>query len=344
MNTFGTLFRVTTWGESHGKAMGAVIDGCPAGLPLCEEELTSYLQNNDRPLLSLATKRKEPNEVQLLSGISEDITLGTPLTLVIPNRDFRKKDYSSISETFRPGHGDYSYHAKYKTPPLSGGGRASGRECISRLASGYIAGKIIGNHFPQYQGSTTLLSLAGVSVENSKTLQNAIDKALEAAETQDTTGGEILLKIKGVPPGLGGPVFQKLDAILAGALMSIGGVKSVEIGKGKEAAFLLGSQMNDNFTLNNEKAPFSTNNTGGILAGISTGSDLDIKLSVKPTPTIGKKQQGLSINGEIREISVQGRHDLNFTPRVAKVAEAMVHLVILDQLMLNGLINRDRLP
>lgn len=337
MNTFGNLFRVTSWGESHGRAMGAVIDGCPAGLALGEEELTAFLQKNDRPMEELATARKEPNQVQLLSGVHGDETLGTPISVVIKNEDFRPVDYCNIRQSFRPGHGDFTYHKKYKTLPMSGGGRASGRECISRLAAGYIAQKIIHSGIPDYKVSSQLISLAGVKIEDSDSSLMAVERAKEISREKDTSGGEIKLSVSGIPAGLGGPVFSKLDALLSGALMSIGGVKAVEIGSGKKSAYLTGSEMNDNFSVGG----FETNNAGGILAGISTGSDVIVKLSVKPTPTIGLKQQGLNTDLEVETIAVKGRHDVNFTPRVAVIAEAMIHLVILDQLMLCGFIHRD---
>lgn len=337
MNTFGNLFRVTTWGESHGKAMGAVIDGCPAGLELKEEELTSFLQKNDRPIEKLATARNEPNIVQLLSGVNQCETIGTPLSILIRNEDFRTGDYSNLKQSFRPGHGDFTYYSKYNTPPISGGGRASGRECISRLAAGYIANKIIKFYLPDYCVSSRLISLAGKKIDDQNSFSKALEKVLNISKKKDTSGGEITTAVSGIPAGIGGPVFNKLDAQMASALMSIGGIKAVEIGLGKQSAYKTGSEMNDNFSRGN----FVTNNAGGILAGISTGSDIILKLSVKPTPTIGKKQQGLNTDLEVEPIIMKGRHDINFTPRVLKIAEAMIHLVILDQLMLNGTINRD---
>lgn len=337
MNTIGNLFRVTTWGESHGRAMGAVIDGCPAGLHLKEDDITAFLQKRDRPIEKLATARKEPNRVQLLSGVDADVTLGTPISMVIENEDFRKEDYGNLKRSFRPGHGDFAYHMKYQTDPLSGGGRASGRECISRLAAGYVARKIILSRLPGYSVSPRLVSLAGFPVTDGSSLSGAIEKAIGYSGDKDTSGGEVLLSVTGVPAGLGSPVFNKLDALLAGSLMGIGGVKAVEIGRGKESAFLLGSEMNDNFSDDG----FESNNAGGILAGISTGADLIIRLSVKPTPTIGKEQRGLNVDMEVDTVVAKGRHDVNFAPRVAAIAEAMIHLVIADQLMLSGLVNRD---
>lgn len=337
MNTFGSLYRVTTWGESHGKAMGAVIDGCPAGLSLREEELTAFLREKDRPIEQLATARKEPNRVQLLSGISDNKTLGTPISIVIENEDVRTSDYSNIKRSFRPGHGDMTYHKKYNTPPQSGGGRASGRECISRLAAGFIAYKIIRNELRDYSVTSQIASLAGIEIQNGQDFDYAVERALDISAEKDTSGGEILLTVSGIPGGLGGPVFHKLDAHMAGALMSIGGVKAVEIGSGKESAHLKGSEMNDNFSHDG----FETNHSGGILAGISTGSDITVRLSVKPTPTIGKEQMGLNSDYHVEPLAMKGRHDKNFTPRVAEVAEAMIHLVLLDQLMIQGRINRD---
>lgn len=337
MNTFGNMFRVTTWGESHGRAMGAVIDGCPAGLLLQENELTGFLKEKDRPVEELATARQEPNHVRLLSGVHQNVSLGTPISIVINNEDFRTHDYSNMSRSFRPGHGDITYHRKFKTAPASGGGRASGRECISRLAAGYVAHKIIKSRLYDYCVRSSLASLAGVAIDDRNSYTKAVEKALDISRDKDTTGGEVVLSVSGIPAGLGSPVFHKLDAELASALMSIGGVKAIEIGSGRDSAYLKGSEMNDDFAHDG----FETNNAGGVLAGISTGADLQIKLSVKPTPTIGKKQQGLNTDMEVESIVMKGRHDINFAPRVAVVAEAMIHLVIVDHLMLTGSINRD---
>ncbi len=342
MNTIGSLFRVTTWGESHGKAMGAVIDGCPAGIDLNENELTDYLKRNDRPVEELATARTEPNEVRILSGTEDDFTIGTPVSIVIKNEDFRKKDYKDLKTNFRPGHGDYTWYLKHNVMPLSGGGRASGRECISRLAAGYIAEKIIKKNFPEYKIASRLESLAGQKIYDDKSYSLALEKAVQLSSDNDSSGGEIDVTVSGVPGGIGAPVFRSLDTDLAGALMSIGGVKAVEIGLGREMALMSGSESNDNFTVKDGRISFETNNAGGILSGITNGEEIIIRLSVKPTPSIAKEQTGIDARNGLRKISVNGRHDLNFTPRAAKIAEAMVNLVLLDHLMLSGKINRDR--
>ncbi|MBN2546406.1 MAG: chorismate synthase [Spirochaetes bacterium] len=343
MNSFGNIFKITTWGESHGPAVGVVIDGCPSGLPLNQYELTSYLKENDRPILEIATERKEPNEVELLSGINEGRTLGTPISIVIKNIDFIKKDYSNITTVFRPGHGDYTYYKKYNINSITGGGRASGRECIARLAAGYIAEKIIKTHFNNFSINTEIIELAGIKIKNENTKNKALNKVLKISKRKDSTGGAIKITVSGIPSGIGEPVFQGIDSRIAGALISIGSVKSVDIGRGRECSKYSGSDFNDDFDIQNGEIKFKSNNNGGILAGISTGYDLEIKISVKPTPSIGLVKTGITADNHLKEISVNGRHDKNITPRVAPIARAMICLVITDFLMLCGKINKDKL-
>jgi len=343
MNSFGNIFKILTWGESHGPAMGVVIDGCPSGLPLNQYELTNYLKENDRPIVEIATERSEPNEVELLSGINEGRTLGTPISIVIKNIDFIKKDYSNIATVFRPGHGDYTYYKKYNINNITGGGRASGRECISRLAAGYIAEKIIKSHFNNFSINTEIIELAGIEIKDEWSKKRAINKVLEISKRKDSTGGALKISITGLPPGIGEPVFEGIDSRIAGALMSIGSVKSVEIGRGRDCAKYLGSDFNDDFDIENDEIKFKTNNNGGILAGISTGCNLEITITVKPTPSIGKVKTGLMPDKNLTKISVGGRHDKNITPRIAPIARAMISLVIIDNLMLCGKINKDKL-
>jgi len=334
MNTAGQLFRVSSWGESHGKAMGALIDGCPAGLELEEEDIRRYLARADRPIPEIATQRQEPNRVEILSGVERGVTLGTPIALLIPNLDFRPADYSRQKQIFRPGHGDYSYYCKYGRVASSGGGRASGRECISRLAAGFIAEKLIKQVLPDYKVSWNLTEMAGIKIQSRVKLQAALNRVEEIAKEQDSSGGAFQMTVSGLPAGLGNPVFAKLDGLIAAALMGIGGVKAVEIGAGVQAAGLKGSQMNDSFGS-------AENRAGGILAGISTGEPLELCVYVKPTPSIAQPQRGISAEGEAGEVITKGRHDRNFTPRAAEIAASMIHLLMADQLMLRGQINRD---
>jgi chorismate synthase len=344
MNTHGTLFRVTTWGESHGKAIGAVIDGCPANLPLEEGEIRDALRRCDRPIPELATSRDEPNEARILSGTWRGRTLGTPICIVVPNVDAESRDYAPLSGVFRPGHGDFSYHAKYGTDPLPGGGRASGRQCIARLAAGCIADKLLRAVLPAVTIGARIVELAGMAVEDRGSLQRAVDKAARLRDLGDSSGGIVEVVADGLPAGLGEPVFGGLDAALASALMGIGAVKSVEIGAGAACASLAGSRFNDGFCAARDRPGFSSNRAGGVLAGIGTGAPIVARIAVKPTPSIAAPQMGATVDGELREIRVRGRHDASVTPRVAPIAAAMTALVLVDLLMIAGRIPRERLP
>jgi chorismate synthase len=337
------MFKITTWGESHGKAVGVIIDGCPSGLDISEKEITDYLQSNDRPIVELATERNEPNQAEILSGIYAGKTLGTPISIIIRNSDIKKNDYDKISDVYRPGHGDFTYHVKYDTPVLSGGGRASGRECITRLAAGFIAEKIIRHYLKDFTVSTEITSLAGIKISNNLLEKEAIKKCLELAVKGDSTGGTIHITIKGVPAGIGEPVFNGINAILAHALMSIRAIKSIEIGSGRNCAEMTGSAHNDQFCFENGTLGFKGNNAGGILSGITNGNDIEISLAVKPTPSIKIEQDFASLNKKIKKTSVNGRHDKNITPRIAPIAKAMINIVLLDSLMISGIILKDKL-
>lgn len=343
MNTFGESFRITTWGESHGRAMGAVIDGCPAGLPLTEEEIGSYLKLHDRPVPELATARQEPNDVEILSGVYRETTIGTPVSLIIYNRDFIPGDYRNLEQVMRPGHGDYTYYRKYHVTGISGGGRASGRECIARLAAGYVAEKLIRTCLENFVLEGEIINLAGMDVSDEESYHRALAKAVEIGAQGDSSGGLIRLTVKGLPPGIGSPVFHGMDAMISAALMSIGAVKSVEIGLGRECACYTGSRFHDDFSSEEETAGFVTNNHGGVLAGITSGESLVVTLAVKPTPSIRKEKWGLALNNRLQKVSVNGRHDRNITPRIIPIARAMLALVIADHLMHLGRINRDHL-
>lgn len=342
MNSFGHIFKITTWGESHGPAVGVVIDGCPSGIELGPDEITAYLKNNDRPIEAIATKRVESNIAELLSGINNGKTIGTPISILIKNNDIKKEDYKDIEEVFRPGHGDYTYFKKYNITKISGGGRASGRECIARLAAGYVAEKIIKKNYKNFEIKTEIIEIAGLKITDEKTKLNAIKKAQEIGKLDDSTGGKVKLTVSGIPAGVGEPVFDGIDAKIASALMSIGSVKSVSIGLGSECSKYCGSDFNDNFTINNNEISFISNNNGGILAGITNGNDLEVILSVKPTPSINTVKIGATNNNDLQKIKIKGRHDINITPRIAPIAKAMISLVLVDELIICGKICKDK--
>ncbi len=346
-NTFGTLFRVTTWGESHGSGLGAVIDGCPPGIELTEEMIQAELERR-RPGKGGATSpRKEPDRVRIMSGTFRlddggcELTTGTPISLVIMNKDAHSKSYTHLQDVFRPGHGDLTYQSKYGIRDHRGGGRASARETAARVAAGAVAGRLLAEYSMNVQAYT--VALGGVSVtqrdlsvvgENrlfcpdNEAAARMEERIAEVRSQGDTLGG--IVEIRAVcPPGLGEPVFDKLDGELARALMSIGAVKGVEIGAGFAAASMLGSENNDAIS----PAGFLGNNSGGILAGISNGEHLIIRVAVKPIPSIHKEQQTININNEPVPIKVGGRHDISAIPRIIPVCEAMVRLTLADHLL-----------
>jgi len=341
-NTFGKAFRVTTWGESHGKALGVVIDGCPPLLPLNERDIQEALDKR-RPRGALSsTPRREPDRVEILSGVFEGKTTGTPIQLIIYNKDADSRAYATIKDLFRPGHGDITYQKKYGIRDYRGGGRASGRETVARVAAGAVAKIVLDQAGINVTAYT--LELAGIRAEQANL--DVVNRNpffapdLEAADQMarkikdikaagNSAGGIVEVRAVGCPPGLGEPVFDKLDAELAKALMSIGAVKAVEIGVGLEAANLLGSESNDEIT----PEGFVTNRSGGILAGISNGDEIIARAAVKPIPSIEIEQQTIDIHARPTTISVKGRHDVSAIPRIVPVCEAMVRLVIVDHLL-----------
>ena len=322
MNTFGRTFRCTTFGESHGSAVGVVIDGCPPGIALTEADIQPYLDRRRPGKGPLESARREPDRVEILSGIFEGRTTGAPLALVVRNRDVRSEDYDALREVFRPGHADYTWQAKYDLRDHRGGGRSSGRETLARVAAGAVAVRCLAPHG---------ISIRGRVVEvHAATEPEAMEAEIRAArDAGDSVGGIVEVTAAGCPAGLGDPVFGKLDAAIAGAMMGIGAVKGVEIGEGFAAARLFGSEMNDPI----ERTGFSSNHAGGILGGISTGQDIVVRLAVKPTPSIRRVQRTVDISGTEREISVGGRHDPCIAPRIVPVAECMMALVILDAML-----------
>lgn len=349
-STYGTIFRISTWGESHGKGIGVVIDGCPAGLPLCEDDIQIYLNRRKPGQNNYSTPRKEDDKVQILSGIFEGVTTGTPISLWVENTSQRSHDYSQIADIYRPGHADFTFDNKYGFRDYRGGGRSSGRETIGRVAAGAIAIKILENLNITF--TTFTRSIGPVSINEDNFDASAILKtptympdleANEKAETylkecieqQDSVGGVVECRVTGLPIGLGEPVFEKLDANLAKALVSIGAVKAFEIGEGTRAALLKGSENNDAFYLDNNVIHKKTNHSGGTLGGMSDGSPLIMRAYIKPTPSIFSPQETVhKTEGEVT-VNIKGRHDPIIVPRAVVVVEAMAALTILDALFLN---------
>lgn len=341
MNSLGRLFRCTTWGEAHGKAVGCVVDGCPAGLELFPSDIQKELEG-DIPDCILGTPRKEQNKLKILSGLFENKTLGTPICIMICNRDVHKLDYDRFRDYYRPGHAEYTFHKKYGIYDPHGGGRASGRESIARIAAGAIAKKLLLARRITFHSKVE--ELAGMDCSSPEKMDAARRECLEIAASGDSTGGIISLAIKGIPVGVGGPVFDKLHSLIMYALSTIGGVKGVECGCGFNAARMKGSKFNDLFGINKENIIPISNNAGGVLGGISTGLDLTFRIAVKPTPSIFRPQKTINWRTNKEEILIlEGRFDKNFAPRVAPIAEAMAAMVVADQLMIGGYINPARI-
>lgn len=349
-STYGTIFKITTWGESHGKALGVVIDGCPAGLPLCEEDIQLYLNRRKPGQSTITTPRKEDDRVEILSGVFDGRTTGTPISLFVPNTSQKSSDYSEISSYYRPGHADYTFDEKYGFRDYRGGGRSSGRETIGRVAAGAIAAKIlkeIGINVMAYTSSIGPISADLTKFDRDAILNTATcmpdrladEKATaylsECMKQKDSSGGVVECIISGIPAGIGDPVFEKLDANLSKAMMSIGAVKAVEIGDGIMASSAKGSENNDPFFINENNIYKKTNHSGGILGGISDGSNIILRAHFKPTPSIFSKQHTVNKNGENIEVEIKGRHDPIIVPRAVVVVEAMAALTILDACMLN---------
>lgn len=330
-STLGRIFTVTTWGESHGKAIGVVIDGCPAGVPLEEEDIQKLLDRRKPGQNRFTTARKEGDLVEILSGTFEGKTTGTPISLIVRNQDQRSRDYSAISEIYRPGHADYTFDAKYGFRDYRGGGRSSGRETIGRVAAGAIAEKILGKLGIEVRAYAKKIGPYDASEKE------AVEAYLnEKMSKMDSVGGIVECRVTGMPAGIGDPVFDKLDANLAKAVMSIGAVKGVEIGDGFGAALALGSENNDPFRVDgNGKIRKKTNHSGGILGGISDGSEILLRAAFKPTASIAQVQESVNRSGENVEIQVKGRHDPVIVNRAVVVVESMVALTVLDGLLAN---------
>ena len=340
-NVFGERLKVMTFGESHGPAVGCVVDGCPAGLPLLEEHIAAALAH-DVPIPEIGTPRAEPNRARILSGVAEGRTLGTPIAIVIPNEDVDSASYERRRGIPRPGHAELTYVARHGHIDWRGGGRASGRECIARLAASAIARRLLLTR--RVRVKARVVEMAGVSVDSGADLRRAVKRVLEKGASGDSTGGVVHVRAHGLEAGLGAPVFRKLGAVLGQALFSIGGVKAVEIGNGRAASSLTGSRNNDPIALYNGNPQTLSNRAGGLLGGITTGAPLELVVWVKPTPSVSVAQQSVDLRtGDPVSLEVDGRFDLNITPRVAVVAEAMVCLVLADALLEAGCIHPTRL-
>ncbi len=357
-STFGKLFTISTWGESHGKALGVVVDGCPAGVPLCEEDIQIYLNRRKPGQNEFATKRNESDQVTILSGIFEGKTTGTPISMVVYNQDQHSKDYGDIATYYRPGHADFCFDEKYGFRDYRGGGRSSGRETIGRVAAGAIAAKVleimgitltaytrsIGEHVIDYSRFDTKEIMNNpLYMPDAQCAAEASIFLKEVMFELDSIGSSVECIINGMPTGIGEPVFNKLDALLSQAVMSIGAVKAVEIGDGVEVSKAKGSYNNDNFIIKDGNITKSTNHSGGILGGISDGSPIKVRASFKPTPSIYKEQQTVNKDLEEINIAIKGRHDPIIGPRAVVVVESMCAITILDLLMINATSKLDNL-
>ena len=357
-SSYGTIFKVTTWGESHGKGLGVVVDGVPAGIELCEEDIQIFLNRRKPGQSKFTTPRKEDDAVEILSGVFEGKTTGTPISMVVWNKNQKSKDYSEIASYYRPGHADYCFDEKYGFRDYRGGGRSSGRETIGRVAAGAIAVKLLsqlGIKFLTYTKSIGAIEIdpdnfsADEINNNSLYMPDAIaaEKAAayleECIKAQNSSGGICECVITGLPVGLGDPVFEKIDANLAKAVMSIGAVKGFEIGDGFAAARSTGLTNNDAFVMENGKAAKQTNHSGGTLGGMTDGSPLILRAAIKPTPSIASTQHTVNKSGEDIEISIKGRHDPIIVPRAVVVVESMAAITIADALLMNMSARMDRI-
>jgi chorismate synthase len=352
-NTFGKIFRFTTWGESHGPAIGCVIDGCPPNIAVSENEIQKDMDRRKPGQSKFTTQRKEEDKVVILSGIFEGKTTGTPISIIIHNKDTRSRDYESIKSKFRPGHADFTYFKKYGIRDYRGGGRQSARETACRVAAGAVAkivlNKLIGSKF-KVIGAVTQLGLMSCDINNwkdSEVRKNPFfcpDKKsiklwekylLSVRKAGSSCGATIELRASGVPVGLGAPVYSKLDTDIAAALMSINAVKGVNIGSGMSSAYLSGEENSDEMRIKSGKLKFKSNNAGGILGGISSGQNIIASFSVKPTSSILTSRETIDKKGKNAKISVKGRHDPCVGIRAVPIGEAMLACVLLDHYLLD---------
>ncbi|NCV66858.1 MAG: chorismate synthase [Rhodobacteraceae bacterium] len=352
MNSFGHLFRITTWGESHGPALGATVDGCPPGVAIDAAMIQHWLDKRKPGQNKFTTQRREPDEVEILSGVFDGVSTGTPIQLMIKNTDQRSKDYGDIAETFRPGHADITYWQKYGIRDYRGGGRSSARETAARVAAGGVAREAIKSLCPDVQITGYMTQIGTKTIDRNNFDWDEIEKNAfwtpdakaaedwatyldELRKSHDSVGAVIEVVARGVPAGLGAPIYGKLDTDLAAAMMSINAVKGVEIGDGMAAAALTGSENADEIYMGNDGHYFGSNHAGGILGGISTGQDLIIRFAVKPTSSILTPRNSIKKSGEPIEVITKGRHDPCVGIRAVPVAEAMMACVILDHMLLH---------
>ncbi len=353
MNTYGHVFRVTTWGESHGPALGATVDGCPPGVPLTAPAIQQWLDKRRPGQNKNTTQRNEPDAVEILSGVFEDVTTGTPIQLMIRNTDQRSKDYGDIAQTFRPGHADITYHQKYGLRDYRGGGRSSARETAARVAAGGVARAALDRLVPGVQIKGYMVQMGEKRIDRSRFDWDAIDgndfwcpdpgvvqeweEYLQWLRKDDhnSVGAMIEVVARGVPAGLGAPVYGKLDTDLAAAMMSINAVKGVEIGEGMAAAGLTGRDNADEIFMGENGPEYSSNHSGGILGGISTGQEIVVRFAVKPTSSILSPRKSIRMDGTPTEVVTKGRHDPCVGIRAVPVGEAMMASVLLDHLLLD---------
>jgi len=352
-NTFGKFFRFTTWGESHGPAIGCVVDGCPPNIKISEKEIQAELNKRKPGQSKFTTQRKEDDKVNILSGVFEGKTTGTPISMIIFNKDMRSRDYETIKNKFRPGHADFTYFKKYGIRDYRGGGRQSARETATRVAAGAIAKKVLQTKIGvKYKviGAVTQLGILGCDTNNwsdNFILKNSLfcpDKSilkiwekylLSIRKAGSSCGAIIEVRARGLPVGLGAPIYSKLDMDLASAMMSINAVKGVNIGSGMNSAQLTGEQNSDEIFRKGKKINFKSNNAGGILGGISTGQDIIVSFAVKPTSSILTSRKTIDKFGKNTSISVKGRHDPCVGIRAVPIGEAMMHCVLLDHYLMN---------
>ncbi len=352
MNTFGRVFTFTTWGESHGPALGATVDGCPPGVPLDAAFIQQFLDRRRPGTSKFTTQRQEPDQVRILSGVFEGHTTGTPIQLMIENTDQRSKDYGEIAQAFRPGHADITYHMKYGIRDYRGGGRSSARETAARVAAGGVAQAVLRQLVPGLKITAYMVQMGDLHLDRANFDAAEIgnnpfflpdpgavpqweDYLNAIRKDHNSVGAAIEVLIQGCPPGLGAPVYAKLDTDLAAAMMSINAVKGVEIGEGMAAAALTGTDNADEIRMGNDGPRFLSNHAGGILGGISTGQDIALRFSVKPTSSILTPRRTINRKGEEIELITKGRHDPCVGIRAVPIGEAMAACVLLDHLLLD---------
>ncbi len=349
-NSIGKIFKLTTFGESHGEAIGGVIDGIPAGLEVDYDLIATELKRRNPKNIPFSTPRQEPDEVEFLSGIFEGKTLGTPVAFIIRNKNHNSKDYDNLKDIFRASHADYGYFAKYGIRDYRGGGRASARETVARVVGGAFAKMILNKYGIKIQSYVSELAGIKISKTDFNYLPHSIlnmpdeeaeKKALEKLQAikneNNSAGGIIETLCTGMPAGLGEPVFDKLEACIAKAVMSIPAAKGIEFGDGFQLARMTGKEANDEFTVENGKITTGTNHNGGILGGISTGNDIFFRTAFKPVSTISVEQNTVTVNGEKTTYTPHGRHDVTVVPRATVIVESMTAIILADMILQNRL-------